>query len=178
MNSFYTRKEIELLGFNSIGENVLISKKASFYGIENISLGNNVRIDDFCILSGKIKIGSNVHISAYCALYGAYGIELENYTGLSPRCTLFSAMDDFSGDYLISPMAPEEFCNVTGGPILIKKYTQIGSSTTIMQNITIEEGVVVGAMSFVNKNLPEWSIYVGIPAKFLKKRGRGLLKML
>lgn len=46
-----TREEIEQMGFASVGENVLISTKASFYGISKIHIGNNVRIDDFCVIS-------------------------------------------------------------------------------------------------------------------------------
>ncbi len=48
---FYTRKELERIGFKSIGENVLISDKTSIYSPQNISIGNNVRIDDYCVLS-------------------------------------------------------------------------------------------------------------------------------
>ena len=96
-NSFYSTQELFTLGFKAIGQNVLISRFARFYGIGNIEIGNNVRIDDFCILSGNIKLGSNIHISAYTALYGRFGIEMEDYSGLSPRCTVFSATDDFSG---------------------------------------------------------------------------------
>lgn len=176
MTSFYTKEELNTMGFIHVGENVHISRKASIYGSNRMSFGDNVRIDDFCILSGDITLGSYIHIGAYCGLYGASGIIMEDYTGLSPRCTLFSTTDDFSGDFLISPMSPAEDCNVIGGRILIKKYSQIGSGTTIMQNLTIEEGVAVGAMSFVNRSLDEWTIYAGIPVRKIKERKRGLLK--
>ena len=45
----------------------------------------------------------------------------------------------------------------------------IGSGSIVMPNITLEEGVAVGALSFVNKNLKEWAIYFGYPIKFLKE---------
>lgn len=48
---FYTREQLEKKGFKSIGENVLISDKTSIYSPQNISIGNNVRIDDYCVLS-------------------------------------------------------------------------------------------------------------------------------
>ena len=73
MNSFYSNEELKQLGLKSFGKNVLISKKCSIYGADKISIGNNVRIDDFCILSGKIVIGNYVHISAYSALYAGGG---------------------------------------------------------------------------------------------------------
>lgn len=68
--SFYYEDELRQLGFASLGENVLISRNARFYGISSMRLGNHVRIDDFVILSGNIEIGNYVHVSAYAALYG------------------------------------------------------------------------------------------------------------
>ena len=62
-------QELKDMGFKSIGADLSISKKASFYGVENISIGSHVRIDDFCILSGKISIGDYIHIAAYSALF-------------------------------------------------------------------------------------------------------------
>jgi galactoside O-acetyltransferase len=177
-NSFFTQDELKTLGFASIGKNVKLSRKTSLYNIQNITIGDNVRIDDFCILSGNITIGSNIHISAYVALYGSGGIVMEDYTGISPRSTVYSAMDDFSGDCLIGPIHPTEYTNVHKGQVIIKKYAQIGTHSVVFPNITIGEGSVVGAMTLVNKSLDAWGIYVGQPAKFLKTRKKGLLKFL
>ncbi|MDR1699135.1 MAG: acyltransferase [Prevotellaceae bacterium] len=178
MTSFYSEKELLELGLKSFGRNVFISRKCSIYSPAKISIGDNVRIDDFCVLSGEIALGNNIHIAAYCALYGAFGIEMEDYTGLSPRCTVFSATDDFSGDYLISPMVDKSKTNVTGGKVLIKKYSQIGANCVIFPGVTIEEGCAVGTMSLINRSLEGWGIYAGIPAKRIKDRKKGLLKLL
>jgi len=178
MNSFYSQMELKSLGFKLLGSEVLISRKVSLYGVENMVIGNHVRIDDFCILSGTITLGSHIHISAFSALYGSYGIEFEDYTGLSPRCTVFSASDDFSGDFLISPMASKELTHIIGGKVLIKRYSQVGTGCVILPNLTIEEGVAIGAMSLVNKTLREWGIYAGIPAVRIKERKKGLLELL
>ena len=131
MTSFYSSEELKEIGFKSLGNNVLISKKASIYSPDKISIGNNVRIDDFCILSGNIIIGSNIHISAFCALYGAMGIILKDFTGMSPRCTIFSATDDFQGDFLIGPIHPKELTNVTGGLVLLNSYS---TGTSLKRN--------------------------------------------
>lgn len=176
MTSFYSEKELSDLGLKSYGKNVRISRYARIYSPGNISIGDNVRIDDFCILSGHITIGSNIHISAYVALYGSMGIELEDYTGISPRSTIYSAMDDFSGNFLIGPIHPEGTTNVTGGKVTLKKFSQIGTHSVIFPNLTIGEGVVVGACSLINKSLDEWMIYVGTPAKPLKKRTKQLVR--
>lgn len=173
-DSFYTRQELLGLGFIKLGDNVKISRKTSFYGTSGISIGDNVRIDDFCILSGNITLGNNIHISAYCALYGANGIEIKDYSGVSPRSTIFSAMDDFSGDWLVGPIHPSDTINVTGGKVTIGPFAQIGCGCVVFPDITIGEGCATGAMSLINKSLDPWGIYAGTPASFLKARSRKL----
>ncbi len=174
-NSYYTPQELDALGLKSFGENVLISRYARFYNNKSIEIGNNVRIDDFCLLSGEIKLGSFIHISAYSALYGRYGIEIDDYSGISPRCTIFSASDDFSGDFLIGPMINKEYTNITKGKVTISKYCQLGCNCIVMPAVKISEGVAIGAFSFVNKDLDPWKIYMGIPVKFFKERSKNML---
>ena len=178
MTSFYSQEELGELGLKSFGSNVLISRKSSIYSPEQISIGDNVRIDDFCILSGDITIGSYVHIAAYCGLYGRFGIELEDFVNLSPKNTILSATDDFSGNYLISPLVDKSKTNVAGGKVLLRKYSLIGASSLIFPNITIGEGVAVGAMSMVNCSLEDWGIYIGVPARRIKEREKEILKLV
>lgn len=178
MNSFYSEEELKQLPIKSFGKNVLISRKVSIYSNYEIVIGSNVRIDDFCILSGKIELGSYIHIGAYCALYGGFGIKMEDFTGLSPRCSLFSASDNFDGNYLISPTTKKEHNQIIGGEILIKKYTQVGANSVIMPNIILEEGTAIGSMSLVTKSTQSWSVYVGTPAKKLKDREKGLINLI
>lgn len=178
MNSFYSEEELSQLGLKCYGMDVKISRFARIYGAEQITIGDNVRIDDFCILSGHITLGSNIHISAYVALYGSKGIVLEDFTGISPQTTIYSAMDDFSGDYLIGPIHDESKTNVTGGPVIIKRFSQIGTKCCVFPNLTIGEGVAVGACSLVTKSLEEWGIYVGIPVRYLKPRSKKIKNLV
>lgn len=178
MTSFLSQEEIAEIGFKSIGEGCLISRNARFYGAQNMTIGNHVRIDDFCILSGKITLGNYIHISAYVALYGAMGIVMEDYSGISPKSVVYSAMDDFSGDYLIGPIHPEEKTNVTGGLVRISRFVQIGSNTVVFPNLCVGEGSVVGACSLVRKDLSPWGIFIGVPAKRLKERKKELLSLI
>ena len=59
---FYTKEELLEIGFNSVGDHTRISKKSVFHGINNSSIGDYVRIDDFSTLKGSIEIQSHVHI--------------------------------------------------------------------------------------------------------------------
>ena len=178
ITSFYTDEELAGLGLKSYGSNVLISRKASIYGAENISLGHDVRIDDFCILSGKITIGSYVHIAAYCALYaGSFGITLKDFSGLSSRCAVYAMSDDFSGESLLGPVVPDEFRNVMGGEVVLEKYVNVGTGCTIFPGVHLAEGVAVWAMSMVNRSLKEWGIYFGVPCKRVDERSKEMLKL-
>jgi galactoside O-acetyltransferase len=171
-NSFYTIGELAKLQIKKIGMNVSISRKCSIYSPSSLIVGNNVRIDDFCILSGDISVGNYVHISAYCALYGSGGIIIGDFCGLSPRSTIFSRGDDFSGNYMISPMVPERLINPYSARVVLKNYSQLGTNTIVMPGVVCNEGSVTGAFSFVTEELEEWSINCGIPAKKIKNRER------
>lgn len=176
-NSFLSESELAKVGFNKIGRNVLISRKASIYSPENISLGNNVRIDDFCILSGHIEAGSYIHISAYTALYGKFGITLEDFVTISGKVMVYSQSDDYSGEYMTNPMLPEEFTHVTGGKVVFKKHSIVAAGCIIFPGITLDEGAAAGAMSLITRNIPQWSIYAGIPAKFIKERKKDIIDL-
>lgn len=178
MSSFYSDQELKEIGFKSIGENVLISKKTSFYGVNNMSIGNNVRIDDFSILSGKITIGNNVHIAAYVSLFaGDAGIEIGNYAGISSRSVVYATTDDYSGEYLTNPTVPDKYKNIINHNVTLEDHSLIGTGCTILPGVTVGEGVSVGAMSLINKDLEEWSIYVGTPCKKIKDRSKRLLEL-
>lgn len=176
--AFLNSTQLDTLGLKSYGTNVLISDKASLYNPELISIGNNVRIDDFCILSGDITLKNYIHISAYAAIYGKGGVVMEDYTGLSPRCTIFSASDDFSGEYMISPMVPMEFCNVHSEKVYIEKYSQVGAHSIIMPGVILGEGSAIGAQSFVKNSTSPWFLYAGIPAKKIKSRSKNLVNYM
>lgn len=179
MNSFYTTEELYQIGFKSLGgENILISRKASIYGAENIRIADHVRIDDFCILSGRITLGKYIHISAYTALYGGdEGIILKDFAAISSKCAVYASTDDYSGEAMANPMVSEQYRNVSGGAVVLEKHVLIGSGCTILPNINIQEGTAVGSMSLVNRSLDSWGIYVGIPCRRIKERSKKILNM-
>jgi len=176
--SFLSKEKLIEIGFKSVGENVLLSSKASIYGPENIEIGNNVRIDDFCILSSKIKLGSYIHIAAYSALFGGEEvITREDFTGLSSRVCAYAVSDDYSGESLTNPMIPKEYKNLNIGKVILRKHVIIGSGSIILPRVEIKEGTAVGAFTLVSKFLDEWLIYVGIPARKVKERSKRILEL-
>ena len=120
--SFYSEEELQQMGFAHVGHDVMISRKASIYGASNIWIGNHVRVDDFCVLSGKITFGNYIHVAVTTTLFGGTaGITFEDYTGISSHCAVYAASDDYSGDFMTNPTVPEKFTNVIEEPVVIKK---------------------------------------------------------
>jgi galactoside O-acetyltransferase len=178
MNSFYTTTEISSLGLKNCGENVRISKKASIYRPECIEIGNNVRIDDFCILSGKITLGDYIHISAQTLLFGGeFGIVMEDFSGLSSRCAVYAESDDYSGDHLSNAACPIQYRAPYGGKVVMKRHVIVGSGSILLPGVTIEEGAAIGAMSLVIRDVPSWTISAGIPCRVIKARSRKALAL-
>jgi len=175
-----SRQAIEALGLASVGENIQISDKASFYGLTRMVLGNNVRIDDFCVLSagaGGVEIGDNVHIAVYSSLIGAGRITLSDFCNISSRVAIYSSNDDYSGATMTNPTVPSEFTGVAHADVFVGKHVIVGSGSVILPGVTLEEGVAVGALSLVHKRCEAFGIYAGNPARRIKERKRDLLEL-
>lgn len=167
--------------FKSVGRDCQISPHARFYGVERIEIGDNVRIDDFCILSageGGIKIGSNIHIGCHTTLIGAGRIEFEDYSGSSGHCSIYSSTDDFSGNFLVGPTIDKALTNVRHAPVTLKKYSIICTHTVVMPGVTIGEGAVIGAQSLVKKSVEEYAIWAGNPLRFVRLRKKGVKEIV
>ncbi|WP_336242272.1 acyltransferase [Enterobacter cloacae] len=174
-----TREEIEQIGFASVGNNVFISTKASFYGSSKIHIGNNVRIDDFCVISageGGVYIGNYIHIAVYSSLIGSGRITLMDYSNISSRVSIYSSNDDYSGNYMSNPMVPTEFTNVMHAPVIIGRHVIIGSGSVILPGVVLGDGAAIGALSLVKDNCDNFYIYAGNPLKKIKQRTQNLLK--
>lgn len=178
--AFLTENQIKTMGFRSVGENCLLSDKASYYNCQNISIGNNTRIDDFSVLSagdGGIEIGNYVHLAIGVSLIGAGKISVQDFAGLSSRVSIYSSNDDYSGQFMTNPMVPSQYTNVTSLEVIIGKHVIVGSGSVILPGITLDTGVAVGALSLINKSCKEFGVYIGAPAKRIKERKRDLLDL-
>ena len=177
---FLKPSQLEQMGFASLGQNVLISEKASIYGASRIHIGDHVRIDDFCILSagaGGIRLGSFIHIACFCSLIGQEKIEMEDYSGLSSRVAVYSSSDDYTGNAMTNPMVPVEFTKVDHRPVHIGRHCIVGAGAVILPGVTLGEGSVVGALALIIKSCEAFGIYSGVPGKFIRSRDRKLLEL-
>lgn len=177
---YFLSDELRAFGFKCVGENVKIAKNCTIIGLENISLGSNIRIDGNVVIaafSGYFEMGDYIHIGGGCYLGCGGGVRLLDFSGLSQGVNIYSCSDDYSGKSLTNPTVPHEYLNVTSAPVNLGKHVIVGSGSVILPGVDIGEGTSVGALSLVTKSLEAWGVYCGSPAKKLKDRSKDLLEL-
>jgi dTDP-4-amino-4,6-dideoxy-D-glucose acyltransferase len=143
------------MGFRHVGENCLLSDKASYYNCKNISIGSNTRIDDFSVLSagdGGIEIGEYVHLAIGTSLIGAGKIFVQDFAGLSSRVSVYSSNDDYSGQFLTNPTVPSRYTNVMSSDVIIGKHVIVGSGSVILPGVTLEIAVYMQGQTSNHQN--------------------------
>lgn len=104
----------------------------------------------------NLHCGSKVDIGAFTYINAQKGVWLGDGVQIGSHCSLYSVstIDD------------------KNGPIRIGKNSRVGTHSTIMPGISIGENVVIGAYSFVNKNIPSHVTAWGIPVKVRSTKQR------
>lgn len=174
--------QLRALGFASYGAKLRIDPAATFHGCEWIRMGNDVRIDCHVLITagpdGGVTIGDHVHLAAGCYLFGAGApVVLEDFSGLSSRVTIYTATDDYTDGFLTNPTVPYEYRKVTTGAVTLRRHAIVGSGSVIMPGVELGVGASVGALSFVTKSVPEFTVVFGSPARKVGDRGRRLLEL-
>ncbi len=177
---FYEHSELLQFGFNRVGQNVKIKRNVGLFFTENISIGDNVRIDDFTIIVASreaVVIGSNVNLAAFCYVAGSEGVEFGDFSTFAPGVMIFSGSDDYHGHKLTGATIPKKYTGGEHGKVRIGRHCIVGANSVILPKVTLGEGVSVGALSLVRKNLEPWTIYAGNPLKLIKTRSQELLEL-
>jgi len=101
----------------------------------------------------KLKLGNNVDIGAFTYINAKNGVVIENDVQVGSHCSIYS----------VSTIDDKE------GKVVLKKNCKIGSHSVIMPGVTVGENSIVGAFSFVNKNIPTNVVAYGVPIKMIKR---------
>lgn len=176
---YLSEDKIAKIGFKSYGENLLISDKATFYRPERISLGSNIKIDDFAVLANHISIGDFVHISISAHLLSSDEalIRLDNFSGVSHRTHIFTSSDNYSDKFLSGPAVSKRYTSVIHKNVTLQKHTILGAMSIVLPGVVLREGSSIGAGSVVYRSTKEWGVYIGNPAKKIWDRDRGVLEV-
>jgi acetyltransferase-like isoleucine patch superfamily enzyme len=101
----------------------------------------------------KFKLGYKTDIGTFTYINAKYGVVIEDFVQIGSHCSIYSisTIDDKKGQ------------------VLLKRNCRVGSHSVVMPGVTIGENAIVGAFSFVNRDIPDNVIAVGVPAKVIKE---------
>lgn len=139
-------RNVEILNKNKIifGSNITIAYNC-FISPTSLKVGNHVWLGVNCFICGKVEIGNNVSIGPSVCIPGT------NHNYMDANKLIRKSGDTTKGT-------------------IIKDDVWIGGNSTILDGITINQGAVIGAGSVVTKDVPEYAVVLGIPAKVIKYR--------
>ena len=100
----------------------------------------------------NLSLGYKTDIGAFTYINAKYGVTIEDEVQIGSHCSIYS----------VSTIDGKE------GEVVLKRNCKIGAHSTIMPGVTVGENAVVGAMSFVNCDIPDNCVAVGAPAKIIK----------
>lgn len=124
--------------------------------LQNAKIGNNCNLCSHCFVENDVMIGDNVTIK--CGVYLWDGITIEDNVFVGPNVT-------FTNDkYPRSKQYPNEFQRT-----IVKRGASIGAGAVILGGVIIGENAMIAAGSVVTKNIPANELWLGNPAKFVKK---------
>ena len=100
----------------------------------------------------NLKLGYKTDIGAFTYLNAKSGVIIEDYVQIGSHCSIYS----------VSTIDNKE------GEVILKRHCRIGSHSVVMPGVTIGENSIIGAFSFVNEDIPDNVVAVGVPAKVIR----------
>ena len=145
-------------------------------GTEIVCGGDHIRIDAFTLITcKKLVLGDYVHIGPHCSISGPGTVYIGSYSTLSHGVRIFTASDDYEGEYLAGPMLPEGYTKPTVGDVTLEKGVVVGANSVILPGIVIGHHSALGALSLLKQSIWPLEIWAGVPARFLKERNEAVL---
>lgn len=103
--------------------------------------------------SKNLKLGYKTDIGAFTYINAKRGVVIEDYVQIGSHCSIYS----------VSTIDCKE------GTVILRENCKIGTHSAVMPGVTIGKNSVIGAFSFVNRDIPDNVVAVGIPVKIIKK---------
>ena len=168
----------ELMGENvksklrSYGNDVRIYPMAKIAFPHVVDIGDHSRIRDFVfIFAGEgVKIGQYTDIQPHVVIWGGGETIIGDRVSVGPGTVFLSAVYSHADGLKMVDGMEERASQALYGKLTIEDDVYIGANCTLMPEINIGEGAVIGASSFVNKDVEPWAIYAGSTAKKIGER--------
>jgi acetyltransferase-like isoleucine patch superfamily enzyme len=174
--------DIELMGDNvrnklrKCGIGVRIYPLAKIAYPQVIELDDHCRIRDFVFIFGGlgVRIGKYTDIQPHSVIWGGGKTIIGDRVSVGPGTVLLTGVYSYKEGLKMVDGLPEGTTKALYGTLCINDEVYVGANCTLMPDITIGEGAVIGAGSFVNRDIEAWSINVGSPARKIGVRPRTL----
>jgi acetyltransferase-like isoleucine patch superfamily enzyme len=155
----------------TLGENVVVERGVRLWVDTDgsyIKIGGNSYLSSHCILNtfdGWITMGSHCTVNSYAILYGQGGLQIGNDVRIAPQVMIMPTNHIYE-----DPHVPIWRQGLRAKGIKIEDDVWLGAGAIVLDGVTIGKGSVIGAGAVVAKDIPPYSIAVGVPAIVIKKR--------
>ena len=124
--------------------------------LEKAQIGNNCNINAHCFIENDVIIGNNVTIKCGVSVWD--GLRIADHVFVGPNVTFIN------DNYPRSKQYPDKFLET-----VIEEGASIGAGSIVLGGLRIGKNAMIGAGSVVTKNIPESELWLGNPARFIKK---------
>ena len=154
---------------------IKFGKKIIFLGpIRCLGVSGQISIGDYCILGPELCIsvaqGGAITIGSRCSINQGSFISALTAIRIGNRVRIGEYVSIRDNDHSVQSRTPIHDSGFISAAVEIGDDAWIGRCSTIMQGVKIGKGAIVGANSFVNCNVPEFTIVAGTPAKLIRVR--------
>jgi dTDP-4-amino-4,6-dideoxy-D-glucose acyltransferase len=141
---------------------------------EMVEIGDYSRVCDFAFIWGGrgVRIGKHTDIQVQTVIWGGGELVVGDYVSVGLGSILLTAVYSHKEGLRMVDGLPDDQANALYGKLVIENDVYVGAHCTVLPNIVVGEGAILGAHSLVNKNCDPWGIYVGSPAKKVGERPR------
>ncbi|HEY9886760.1 MAG TPA: acyltransferase [Candidatus Obscuribacterales bacterium] len=151
----------------AIDDGVLLD--ASGTGTAGMVFGNDVIVSRNCVIQGKtgpVRLGNKVDIGCNVILSSGNGIDIGDAVLIAGNCYIGGGR--YVTDRTDIPMMEQGL--YSKGPVVIEEDVWLGAGATVLDGVKIGRGSIIGAGALVTKDVPPYSIAVGVPAKVVQSR--------
>lgn len=156
----------------------MIDEQVFLHQAERIEIAESARIDRWVRINGGegVRIGEHVHIATGSVINAGNGkVEFGDHSGCSNNVVVAAGMPDLT--YLhISAADPPMKQHPRRMTTVVGKYAVIFANATICPGVTVGEGAVIGAGAVVTRDVPDWEIWAGVPARRIGVRDPSVLQ--
>jgi len=154
-------------------EPVVVTKR------EHVTIGEGSRIDSFVKLEGGcgLTIGCFVHVASLAHLgIGGGTTILEDYTAVASGGKVISGSNQIDA-LSMSAVAPAGLQRIEAKVTILRRYSCVLTNAVVLPGVTLHEGAILAAGGVATKDIPEWEIWGGVPARFMAKRPRPITEL-